>query len=233
LFFWWDVLRAESDSLTLNSSSALNDNDSAAAGRRGQASLGPESLANLSTAASTAGTKRVLFEPRTIDILSKFWVFVILGGLFLYKMFTCDDAQRERVSDAELEAISLFFLMLSIGYFLVAHGLRHKLSLKVSISTSKLRFRITAISLCCVILFATKSILSLMYPVFNIKIKGTARDILYPWFFYTVPEIVPCFVLLTFLMKKKKSSVAMEDALLIAPIEHRNREEESLQIFRL
>jgi hypothetical protein len=172
-------------------------------------------------------------EPRTVDILLKFWVFVVLAGLFMYKFFECDDANRQRVADAEIVAISLVFGALAIGLASVGGGLRVKLSYRESVASSQLSFRILAITVTCSVLFLMRVFLFLLYPVFDLKLKGAARQALYPWFFYTVPEVVPCVVLLFVLMKRRKVSVSMEDALLVAPMAHTRPSEDSLHVFRV
>ena len=166
-------------------------------------------------------------EPRTADLLIKFWVFVVMAGLFLYKFFTCDDDKRENVAQAEILAIAFTFGLLAIGFAAVGSGLRIKLQYRESNSSSHLRFRITIISVTCVVFFFVRATLFLLYPMFGIKLKGLLQDVTYPWFFYTMPEIIPSLTLLALLIQRRKVSVAMEDALLVAP------SEENLRIFHV
>lgn len=172
-------------------------------------------------------------EPRMLDILLKFWVLVLMVGLYAYKFFECDEKNRDRVSKIEITAMSFTFALLAIGFASVGNGLRIQLSYRESVSASQLSFRITTITIVCVILFLTRFFLFMLYPLFEIKIKGTYQEFLYPWLFYTIPEIVPCSILLLTLLKRKKVSVAMEDALLVAPVTGARPEENSLYIFRV
>lgn len=57
------------------------------------------------------------------------------------------------------------------------------------------RLTIAVTSVACVVTYAIRAVLFLWRPVSNTNITGTAGAVLYPYFFYQVPEILPALLI--------------------------------------
>lgn len=204
LFFWWEILISE----------------------QRQAS-------SIVSSPPETSFRELCCRPSTWQILINFWVYVVLLGLVWYKFESCDEDVRSGISQAEVVAIALFYLCLAIGFCYVCVGLSRQLQLRESVSSTQLQRRILIISTLCVLFFSLRSLLFLLNPLFGVVLKGTAREVLYPWFFYTVPEVLPALVAQWFMFRQKRATVALADALVVQPEYQSGNNGDALAVWRM
>jgi hypothetical protein len=54
----------------------------------------------------------------------------------------------------------------------------------------------------CTLMFGMRSFLFMANPLFQLTFEGLAWQVLYPWFFYPVPEVLPALVVLYLMWPK-------------------------------
>ena len=220
LTVWWDAVRADDARLAERASTG---NDPAAAARLLQAWPTTTSPAQTTTDATTTTTTTrtatvnlasaraaaweqaeapryawsLLCAPKTLQILFNFWVYVVVLSLFIVRFQTCGGAstpqQRtaERLADAQTAALAASSGVMSAGFLRVGTRLAHKLR-----RAPRVRSRVLLVTLVCFVAFLVRSVLFLVRPITGYRFQGVSEAVLYPWFFYTFPEVVPTAVVL-------------------------------------
>jgi hypothetical protein len=154
-------------------------------------------------------SESILCSPSTIQVLFNFWVWIIALGLFVFKYESC--AHSSTVSNAQTICIAIASGILGIMFIVIGVRLYRKLGQREIPGRKRLQRKIFWVSLICFISFGLfRCILFLIQPLTGYYFTGILGNILYPWFFYTVPELIPSFVMLWF---TRRHTMTMENEL--------------------
>lgn len=147
----------------------------------------------------------MLLTPDIVQLLLNFWVYVIIIILLCVQWFECDKSVYDNIDRIETVTIASFFLVL--GTMFLWYGLRLALLLKNLPYQASARLMRNTIIIACVasLFFVLRGILFLLEPLFAVRLNGTAAQIMYPWFFYPVPEIIPALLLLHLMSPRPQS----------------------------
>ena len=152
-------------------------------------------------------------SPRTLQLLLNFWVYVILTALLLVEYFWCTPTldQNNKIYTFETLSIAFFFLVLSLLY--LWYGIRvlaivraisqDKTALKKPITVIVAR-RTLVIMAVCVICFLAGGLCSIYQPLTGHSFPASMYHILYPWFVYPVPDLIPSVLVLFMLAPKNR-----------------------------
>jgi len=147
-------------------------------------------------------------RPATVHLLLNFWAFFIVIGLVAVEFYVCNGAVAKRIDDSETIVVAIFYLGLAAGFAAA--------SARLAVEDA-LRRRVRLVALVCASLFAVRSALFLVRPVLGLSFTGTAERVLYPSFFFTLPELAPSLVVLALMLPQGQPPSALEAAPLLAP----------------
>lgn len=196
LVLWADVLRADDERLSAAALSPGADSSATLAAALARSAMRVNNGGAVAHDGDSAAAMRlhappslwkVLCVPQTLQVLFNFWVWILVLSLFLLRFESCTASSR--VSDAQTVALAAAYALLGIGFLIVSLRLAPRLS-----RLPRVRRRIIIVSTCCVVCFVGRAGLFLVRPISGYRFEGLAERVLYPWFFYTVPEIVPSLV---------------------------------------
>ena len=152
-------------------------------------------------------------SPTAAQYLLSFWVYAILIALLAAEYFWCDDAISVQIYNFESFAISFFFLVLSILFlwngckvYQVVRSIKQDPSVKRPVTVRVAR-RTLLVIIVCVISFLIGSTCALYRPITGLDFSTKVYHIIYPWFIYPFPDLIPSmFVLWLFAPKEKLPS---------------------------
>jgi hypothetical protein len=199
LVTWWDVIRAEDRGAVRVSQDLLRT-------LRRSSTHFPLDGAFLSMPSLWS----TLCSSSTIYVLGNFWVFAVVLALVAVEFYVCDAALGRRIDDAETVVVAVFYLGLAAGFAVSWRKLRGLL-----VAREDLERPVRVVAAVCAVLFCARSLLFLSRPLLHYSFQGTAQQVLYPSFFFTVPELVPSVVVL-YLMTPRAASKPLEARPLLA-----------------
>jgi len=199
LVTWWDVIQA-ADLQGFNGGNGVGS---------GSSMLIPNELLSV-LQTSTAGPPLVttnqvplsvfatLCRPSTLYILGNFWVFLTVVSLVAVEFYVCDSDMARSIDDSETVVVALFYTGLAVGFLYSYSKLKQLL-----VSREALERKVRLITITCAVLFLERSVLFLLRPIFDVSLRGQLEILLYPNFFFTVPELIPSVVVLWLMIPER------------------------------
>eukprot|EP00511_Aplanochytrium_stocchinoi_P004850 CAMPEP_0204834694 /NCGR_PEP_ID=MMETSP1346-20131115/20462_1 /ASSEMBLY_ACC=CAM_ASM_000771 /TAXON_ID=215587 /ORGANISM="Aplanochytrium stocchinoi, Strain GSBS06" /LENGTH=355 /DNA_ID=CAMNT_0051968153 /DNA_START=106 /DNA_END=1173 /DNA_ORIENTATION=+ len=143
-----------------------------------------------------------VIRPHTLQILANFWAYATIIILLSVQWFVCKKQVYNVIYQGETISIAFFFGILAVTYFFYGGkldmALRNSQTSLPAAIVKRLRIYIYILVLVTAIFFPLRAALFLAKPLFGYQFSGLLQKVLYPWFFYPVPEIVPALILLLF-----------------------------------
>lgn len=119
------------------------------------------------------------------------WIALLqLAALVVRFFFRLSDRQLERFENVDACVTAFFSLMLAAGMVLQALRLFRALVAFESPVLRRLRWGLCGIALPCSALLLLRAGLFLYRPITGRLLDGTLGSVMYPWFFYTAPELL-------------------------------------------
>ncbi|GBG34119.1 Hypothetical Protein FCC1311_103422 [Hondaea fermentalgiana] len=147
----------------------------------------------------------MLLTPDIVQLLLNFWVYVIIIILLSVQWFECDKETYDEIDRAQTITIAVFFLLLGTMFLRYGVSLVSALSKLRHESAAQLVRSTIVISTVSSLLFALRGVLFLLEPLFAFRLTGVWAQIMYPWFFYPVPELIPALLLMHYMSPKPRS----------------------------
>ena len=120
------------------------------------------------------------------------WLTVVLLVLICVQFYVCNVKVYTSIYETQTVVIAVFFSLLSLGFLYVGYN--------GGFSSSRLNVLVWT----CILLYQLRGVLFLVRPITGYKFTGLLGKILYPWFFYVIPEVIPSTVLVLFMRPLRK-----------------------------
>lgn len=169
-------------------------------------------------------------RPRTLFVVANVWIYLVEGVLLVLK--TLFPHQELFLFQADYGVVALFFFALALMLARCAYRLRQVL-LKIEFSSlaASIAWRITWLGAVSSVVFLGRSIL-LVIATPAIEVFDPHRS--NPWLFYTIPEIVPGWVVIYMMTVKKhpkrehcrtRDAFRMEETTPLLPFQRQSSDE--------
>ena len=148
-----------------------------------------------------------LLAPQNIKLLVNFWVTLTLFVLLTLQWQVCDANLYNSIYEAETVTIAVFFALLSGAFLYFGLKVRRaagETSVAHNPAVHRVRRYLLVLCVVCPGLFLLRGALFLVRPVTGYNFTGVAQTVLYPWFFYPVPELVPSLLMVWYMWPGKK-----------------------------
>jgi hypothetical protein len=164
---------------------------------------------------TTTRVDQQLIKSRTIFVVVNVWIYLAEFGLLLYKALFFSNTTEKNLLFFQMDyvVVAIFFLFLSIFIGKCAWKLR-TLLLQIEFSTiaTKIAWKITWMGfLIAFLLFFGKSV---VFFLSLLNYKNSQQEEIFdpykttPWFFYTIPEILPGICVISMMSVKKSPTTS-------------------------